>query len=235
MKKWIRKIWTDILNLFYPNLCILCEAALVEGEKQICARCLCRLSYTHFSDMTNNPVAHLLIDKEKIVSATAYLRFEQGGGVQRLIHSLKYYGNKELGYLLGRHAALDLLNMDAAFGKADLLLPIPLHPKKHRKRGYNQSEWIARGMASVLDIPVCTTAVRRDVMTESQTGKIGYNRWANVAAVFSVSDPDRIKGKHILLIDDVITTGATAGTCIDAISSVEGVQISFFTLSIALQ
>lgn len=235
MKTGIRKIWTELLNLFYPNLCLLCEAALVDGEEQLCARCLCRLPYTRFADPVNNPVAHLLIDKEKIVSATAYLRFEQGSRVQRLIHALKYHGNKKLGYLLGRYAALELLRTDASFAEADLILPVPLHPRKHRKRGYNQSEWIARGIASVLDIPVCTTAVRRDVMTESQTRKTGYDRWTNVDAVFSVSDPDGIKGRHVLVVDDVITTGATAGACIDVLSAVEGVQISFFTLSIALQ
>ncbi|MDF9829350.1 phosphoribosyltransferase family protein [Parabacteroides sp. PF5-6] len=235
MKRQIVKIWTDVLNLFYPNLCLLCETALVEGEQQVCARCLCGLSYTGFSDLSDNPVAHLLIDKERLVLATGYLRFEQGGGVRRLIHALKYYGNKKLGYVLGRYAARELLHTDPSFGEADVLLPVPLHPRKYRKRGYNQSEWIARGMASVLQIPVCTTAVRRDIMTESQTGKIGYSRWENVAAVFSVSDPDRLKGKYVLLVDDVITTGATAGACIDALSSVEGIKISFFTLAVALQ
>lgn len=233
--KWIRKIGIDLLNLFYPNLCLLCEVALVEGEKQVCSRCLCTLSYADFPDMTDNPVIHLLIDKEKLLSATAYFRFEQGGGVQRLIHALKYQGNKKLGYVLGRQAALDLLAANASFEHVDLLLPVPLHSRKQRKRGYNQSEWIARGMASILNIPVCTTAIRRDVMTESQTRKIGYSRWSNVEAVFSVSDPDRLKGQYVLLVDDVITTGATAGACIDALSSVEGIQISFFTLSVTLQ
>lgn len=234
-KMRFRKIWTDLLNLFYPKLCVLCEAALVDGEEQVCARCLCGLSYTGFSDREDNPVSHLLIDRERLVSATGYLRFEQGGGVRRLIHALKYYGNKRLAYILGRHAAVELLHQKALLCEVEYILPVPLHPRKYRKRGYNQSEWIARGMASVWQIPVCTTAVRRDVMTESQTGKIGYNRWENVSAVFSVSDADRIKGKHILLVDDVTTTGATAGACIDALSSVEGVKISFFTLSVSLQ
>jgi ComF family protein len=176
----------------------------------------------------------LLIDKEKLLSATAYYRFEQGGGVQRLIHSLKYLGNKELGYVLGRCAALHLLAADASFRTAQLLLPVPLHPRKYRKRGYNQSEWIALGMASVLNIPVCTAAIQRTIMTESQTTKTAYGRWANVADVFSVSDSERIKGIHVLLVDDVVTTGATAGNCIDALSSVEGTQVSFFALSAAL-
>lgn len=235
MWKWISNTGLDLLHLCYPRLCILCGEALVEGEKQICARCLCGLSYAGYRGLPDNPVAHLLIDKEKLVSATAYYRFEQGGRVQRLIHSLKYYGNKELGYMLGRSAALELLAADASFYHAQLLLPVPLHPRKYRKRGYNQSEWIARGIASVLDIPVCTTAIRRNVMGDSQTGKTVYNRWTNVADVFSVSDPEQIKGKYVVLVDDVVTTGATAGTCIDALSSVEGIQVGFFALSAALQ
>jgi predicted amidophosphoribosyltransferase len=148
---------------------------------------------------------------------------------------VKYRGNKELGYILGRYAALDLLAADASFCKVQLLLPVPLHPRKYRKRGYNQSEWIARGIASVLGIPICTTAIQRDIMSESQTGKNIYNRWENVADVFSVSDPDCIKGKYVLLVDEVATTGATAGTCIEALSSVEGIQVGFFALSAASQ
>lgn len=234
MRKWIGKVATDLLNLFYPPVCILCGSALADGEKQLCTRCVCGLSYAGFQGTPDNPVAHLLIDREKLVSATAYYRFEQGGEVQRLIHAVKYHGNKELGYILGRYAALDLLAADVSFRKVQLLLPVPLHPRKHRKRGYNQSEWIARGMASVLDIPVCTAAIQRNVMTESQTGKTVYGRWANVADVFSVSDPEPLKGKYVLLVDDVITTGATAGTCIDVLSSVEGTQVGFFALSAAL-
>ncbi|MDR2968664.1 MAG: ComF family protein [Tannerellaceae bacterium] len=235
MRKWIGKAITDLLNLFYPPVCLLCGSALANGEKQLCARCVCGLSYAGFRGVSDNPVAYLPVAGEKPVSATAYYRFEQGGGVQRLIHAVKYLGNKELGYLLGRWAALDLLASDEdLFRKAQLLVPVPLHPRKYRKRGYNQSEWIARGMASVLNIPVCTAAIQRNVMTESQTGKTAYNRWANVADVFSVSDPAQIMGKYVLLVDDVITTGATAGSCINVLSSVEGTQVGFFALSAAL-
>lgn len=232
MKSWIRKIGDDLLNLFYPRLCLLCEAALVEGEQQLCSRCLCGLAYTHYPDVKDNPVAHLLMGKEKVVAASAYLRFEQGGKVQRLIHALKYYGNKKLAFLLGRQAALDLLASGAFFAEVEVLVPVPLHARKLRRRGYNQSEWIARGIASVLDVPVCTTAVRRVVMTESQTGKVGYSRWDNLESAFSLADPEPISGRHLLLVDDVITSGATAAACIDALSDAEGVKISFFPLAV---
>jgi len=193
------------------------------------------LTYTSFLVQPENPVECLLIDRIKLKHATAFLHFEQGSGVQRLIHLLKYYNNKELGLYLGRLAALQLIAMDSPLCKAEMLVPVPLHPKKQKKRGYNQSEWIGKGMASVLQIPLCTDIVRRDKKTESQTQKTGYNRWENVKDIFSVIDPARIKGRHILLVDDVITSGSTAGACLDALSSVDDVEISFFTLSIAPQ
>lgn len=235
MKIPIRKIWIDLLNLFYPNLCILCENPLVEGEEQVCSKCLNHLPFTQFQSKPGNPVECLLIDRIKVTHATAYLHFEQGSSVQKLIHSIKYYGKKELGFLFGKLAAVELQATDSPLCQAEIIIPIPLHRRKQRKRGYNQSEWIAQGMASVLNIPVSATAVQRDKMTESQTQKTGYNRWENVRDIFSVTDPSSIEGKHILLVDDVITSGSTAVACIDALSEIEGIQISFFTLSIAPQ
>jgi len=183
--------------------------------------------------MPYNPVEQLLIDKEKIKRATAFLYYEQGSQVRQLIHSIKYYDNKKLGYLLGRQAALEWLAQNNHFCTANALLPIPLHPRKQRKRGYNQSEWIALGIQSVLNIPLNTTAVSRTTMTESQTKRIGYDRWLNVKDIFCIEKPDELTGKHILLVDDVITTGSTAAACIDALSFIDDIQISFFTLSIA--
>lgn len=184
-----------------------------------------------------NPVTGLLADREKLNNATAFLFYEKGGHVQELIHSVKYYGNKELGYLLGKQAADELSrnNQDNPFQSVDLIIPIPLHRRKQRKRGYNQSEWIARGMAAVLAVPVDTQSTERLVATESQTGKTGYNRWLNVKDIFVVTQPEALQGKHILLVDDVITTGATAGACIDALSEIPDIRISFFSLSVVQQ
>lgn len=234
-KRYIRRIWNDLLNLFYPNQCLLCERMLIDGEQHICSRCLSRLNYTRFPCQSLNPVEHLLIDREGLYHASAFLHFEQGSDVQRLIHQLKYYDRKELGYYLGRLAASELKRTGSPLCRAELLIPVPLHPAKQRKRGYNQSEWIARGMASVLRIPVCTTAIRREKATESQTQRTGFNRWENVKEIFSVTDEKQIEEKHILLVDDVITSGSTAGACLDAFSLANSLQMSFFTLSIASQ
>lgn len=205
----------------------------MEGEEQLCLYCLCHLPHTGFYKETPNPVEQLLIDREKLVCATAFLYYEKGSQVQRLIHALKYDNNKELGYLLGRQAAQELKEAGHPICQADLILPIPLHPRKQRKRGYNQSEWIARGLSDILKIPLHTQAVKRNIHTESQTTQTGYNRWLNVKDIFTLTKEEELRGKHILLVDDVITSGSTAGACIDTLSQVADCRISFFTLSIA--
>lgn len=230
----MRSILTDLLNLFYPNLCKLCRRVLIEGEEQICLDCLYHLPHTEYDDPRNNPVVHLLIDRQCLHTTAALLHYEQGGKVQKLIHLIKYYDNKELGYLLGRQAAREWEGKEDAFGEpVDYIIPLPLHHKKQRRRGYNQSEWIARGIGETLNIKILTDAVRRDVMTESQTRLKGYNRWLNVKDIFSVATPELLTGKHILLVDDVITTGSTIGACIDALSLVPDIRVSVFALSIA--
>lgn len=231
----MKKILISLINLFYPNLCRLCKRVLIEGETAVCLDCLYHLPRTGYRDYVDNPVFHLLIDRQALEAATALYYYEQGGQVQKLVHLIKYYGHKELGYQFGRQAAREWREADHPFQKADFIVPLPLHPKKQRRRGYNQSEWIARGIAEETKIPLLTTAIRRDVMTESQTRLKGYNRWLNVKDIFSVIEPERLAGKHILLVDDVITSGSTVGACMDALSVVPGVRISVFALTMAAQ
>ena len=160
----------DLLNLFYPRLCLLCQRSLMEGEEHICLHCSNHLPYTHFTDMETNPVCLLLQGKTSFVAATALLHFTKGGSGQKLIHSLKYHGNKKLGYELG-HMAATTYRETGLFDTVDLLLPVPLHPKRMRQRGYNQSEWIAYGIRSATGIAVDTSSLSRIKKTESQTRK----------------------------------------------------------------
>ena len=170
-----RMILNDLLNLFYPRLCLLCQRSLMEGEEHICLHCSNHLPYTHFTDMETNPVCLLLQGKTSFVAATALLHFTKGGSGQKLIHSLKYHGNKKLGYELGRMAATTYRET-GLFDTVDLLLPVPLHPKRMRQRGYNQSEWIAYGIRSVTGIAVDTSPLSRIKKTESQTRKQIFER-----------------------------------------------------------
>lgn len=227
------RIWNNLLNLFFPNLCKVCKRPLVEGEEQICLKCLCDLPHTGYHKQANNPVEQLFIGKAPIEHATAYLRYEKGGKTQSLIHSLKYHDNKELGFLLGRQLARELKADHSPICAADLLLPVPLHPRKLRERGYNQSEWIASGIRSVLGIPVDTRSLVRSVHTNTQTRKDIYDRWLNVCSIFNITDPEALADKHVLLIDDVITTGATISACAQALSKVPGIRVSVLALSIA--
>ena len=170
-----RMILNDLLNLFYPRLCLLCQRSLVEGEEHICLHCSNHLPYTHFTDMETNPVCLLLQGKTSFVAATALLHFTKGGSGQKLIHSLKYHGNKKLGYELGRMAATTYRET-GLFDTVDLLLPVPLHPKRMRQRGYNQSEWIAYGIRSATGIAVDTSSLSRKSTPQADIRTIGKCR-----------------------------------------------------------
>lgn len=225
-------IWNDLLHLFYPNLCAICKKPLVEGEEQICLECLYDLPHTRYHKQTNNPAEQRFAGKVRIEYGSAYLLFEKGGVTQCLIHALKYRDNKELGFLLGRQAGRELLADHSPLCQADLLIPIPLHPRKQRKRGYNQSEWIADGISSALGIPVRTDCVSRLIPNNSQVRLSIYERWLNTCSIFKTTLPEALENKHVILIDDVITTGATTTACAEALQVVPGIRISVFSLSI---
>lgn len=227
-----RMILNDLLNLFYPRLCLLCQRSLVEGEEHICLHCSNHLPYTHFTDMETNPVCLLLQGKTSFVAATALLHFTKGGSGQKLIHSLKHHGNKKLGYELGRMAATTYRET-GLFDTVDLLLPVPLHPKRMRQRGYNQSEWIAYGIRSATGIAVDTSSLSRIKKTESQTRKQIFERSENVEDIFRVENTDTLKNKHILLVDDVITTGSTMNACAEAMKAISGIRISILGIAVA--
>lgn len=230
--KWTRPIltlWNDLLELFFPNVCHLCGRPLVEGEQQICLHCLCRLHYAEDADPKQ--VASIFIGQSEIREAGSYFRYEKGGLVQKLIHELKYYDNKELAYWLGRWAFMHFKEIGSSLCDVDVLLPIPLHKSRLRKRGYNQSEWIAKGISSILSLPVDTTSVVRQVKTETQTKRSVYDRWSNMQEVFVLRDGSNLIGKRVLLIDDVLTTGSTLNSCAGVLSDISGVSLSAFTLA----
>ncbi|WP_106829482.1 ComF family protein [Parabacteroides pacaensis] len=225
-------IWNDLLNLFFPKLCLLCKTPLVEGEEHICLHCLYQLPLTHYEKTDNNPTEQLFTGKIPIKRANSFLRYEKGSNVQKLIHSLKYKDNKELGYYLGKLAALKI-QQSGIYKSVNLLVPVPLHPRKKRKRGYNQAEWIAKGIASILKIPVNADNLKRVHSTKTQTRKSVYERWTNVQNIFKVEQPEIFENQHVLLVDDVITSGSTMGACAQAIINNSITDISIFSLSIA--
>ena len=220
----------DLLQLFYPRLCITCENKLTEDEQYVCLYCFCDLPRTNFHQHMHNPMMKLFAGTLQINKIAAFLLFERNGKVQHLIHSIKYFGNKQLARHLGRIASMEMIE-DGLFQGIDWLIPVPLHPKKERKRGYNQAEWIAKGIEAVCHCQIEKDVLQRVMYTDSQTRKTLYERHRNVEEIFSLKNADSLKGKHILLIDDVITTGATLNACIKTLSAIPDIRISVFALT----
>ncbi|MDH6306082.1 ComF family protein [Parabacteroides sp. PF5-5] len=228
----MKKIWDNLLSLFFPKLCLLCKVPLVQGEEHVCLLCLCDLPHTGFHLQEENPVFHLFTGKTSVVRAAAWLYFEKGGKVQRIIHSFKYHDNKDLARQFGRQMAI-ALQSSPYYKETDVLLPVPLHPRRERKRGYNQSEWICRGMASVWNKPLCTDVLRRKTASATQTNRSLYDRWLNMQEIFVLHNEHSLEGKHILLIDDVVTSGSTLSACANLLLTIPNVKVSILSLAVA--
>jgi len=187
---------------------------------------------TDYHNIRENPVEQIFWGRCKVESAAAFSYYNKGSRIRNLIHNLKYKGIKEIGFELGRIYGLSLKS--SGFTQSiDLIIPVPLHPAKKRSRGFNQSEIIADGISGATGIQVNCKAVIRIVSSSTQTKRSRYERWVNVEGIFSITDPELIRGKHILLIDDVITTGATMESCINELLKTEGVKVSVAALAYA--
>lgn len=225
--EWIRNFG----EIFYPQLCIPCGRKLFSGEKYICLFCLQELPKTGFHTDKENKVAQLFWGRTEVARATSWLYFRKGSAYQQLIHHLKYKGLKELGSELGYLFAMDLA--ESEFRKCDLIMPVPLHPARELKRGYNQSEWIAKGLSSALCIPISCSNLKRSKYNPTQTRKSRFERWQNVEGIFGVADPMEIMHKKVLLVDDVITTGATLEAAVIALLQTGVLEVSVATLALA--
>jgi ComF family protein len=209
----LNNIFRDFGTLLFPAYCYACERSLATGETLICTYCRIRLPYTDIPHKEPDTVLkHRFSGQINLTHALAYLYFKRSGRVQRLLHALKYQGVQEIGLLLGQWYGdtLGECGFQAAF---DQILPVPLHAAKKRQRGYNQSESFARGLGLALQVPVSDLALSRQVNTSSQTHKSRAERWQNVEHVFRVTQPAFVQDQRVLLVDDVLTTGATLEAC----------------------
>ncbi len=227
------KIWFySFVHLFFPRCCVVCGTPLVEGEEMLCTCCNIDLPRTGYHLQENNPVERMFWGKFPLVRATSYFFYRKGSDFRRILHELKYGGKKNIGTIMGRFIATELA--ESLFLKdVDIIVPVPLHPRKQKVRGYNQTEYIARGVSEVSGIPLDASSVVRVKFTETQTHKSLYERSENVDGVFRVFHPEHFTGKHILIVDDVLTTGATTTACADAFRGIQGIQISVLTLAVA--
>ncbi len=215
--------------LFYPRLCPACSRVLYGNEKILCLKCTCELPRTNFHLDPGNEVAKLFWGRAMIQHAASFFYYQKGSRYQNIIHAMKYGNRQQLGVDLGRWYGLEL--RDSPFARADLIHPVPLHRSKKRARGYNQSERIALGISEALGIPMATDLIERAVNTDTQTRKSKYERWSNVEGIFRVADPGRLREKHVLLVDDVVTTGSTLEACAAPVLALGDTRVSLLTLA----
>lgn len=229
----IRQLAGDFTSLFFPNLCAACNGHLLRGEVAICTACLidCPRTFDEH-DPVDNPVARVFRGRVYLQAAASLFVFTKGGKVQELIHNLKYNGRKDAGIAAGKLFGNDLKDL-TPFNTIDAVIPVPLHRDKLRKRGYNQAACFGEGIAQALGIPLYENGVMRLNATETQTRKNRTERWDNVEDVFTLNKKIDLRGKHILLVDDVITTGATIEACAIPIMAVEGTKLSVVSLASA--
>jgi ComF family protein len=223
-------VFQNLTNLFYPHLCTGCNQPLKRAENAVCTACLFNLPYTGFFMHDDNPVAKMLWGRIQVKHASALLNFEKGNIVQNLLHQLKYNGRDDTGEQLGVEMAKAIARCEA-LNDVSALVPVPLHPKKLKQRGYNQSEIIAKGINQSLNIPLYAHTLTRRAFTQTQTQKKKFSRWENMQNVFELNEPHKLENQHILIIDDVITTGATIEACVQQLQQINGVTVSVAALA----
>lgn len=230
---WLGKIAGDMYKLFYPTACAGCGKVLVKGEEVICLHCRQRLPQTNFHLQPGNRMEKHFWGKVDFERAAAFVHFHKNSGVQRMLHMLKYKGRRDVGYYLGHLYGVELKSTNP-FSEADMVIPVPLHPSKQRRRGYNQAETIARGLADELGIPCRTDLLIRTANTETQTHKNRLQRWVNVGKIFLCTDSELLTGKRVILVDDVVTTGSTLEACANALTkNSKDVKVDFVTAAFA--
>ena len=231
---WAMSIFDDFISLFFPHLCVGCGNQLFKNEGVICTSCLYKLPKTNFHNHHDNPVMQIFWGRIRLHSAASFLYFAKKGRVQHIVHALKYKGRREVGQLMGELYGKDLKSSEL-FNSVEVIIPVPLHWKKQKKRGFNQSEIFGKGLARSMNAILDTQSLYRHVDTETQTRKSRIKRWENVKEVFAVKNENLLEGRHILLVDDVITTGATLEASATKLLEIPGVKVSVASIAFANQ
>lgn len=226
------KLFKSLINLLFPRVCSACGNILLESEDTVCTTCRFLLPKTGYELHPDNPLAQIFYGQMPFHAVTAEFFFSKTGKVQHLIHGLKYHHCRENGIFLGQEIGKSLLQAPDYQG-IDFIIPIPLHPKKEKIRGYNQSHVIAEGISEIMNVPIAERCLVRSVFTDTQTKKSREERYQNVKDIFEVKNDDKLEGKHVLLVDDVLTTGATLMSAGKALMQVEGIKISVATAACA--
>ena len=222
----------DFIELFFPRTCCLCGTPLVGDEKEVCSACMLDLPFALNAPDDNNFIERRYIGRLPIQSTTALLIFRRKNKTQQILHQIKYNGNEHLAILMGRQLGMHIAQ-SGRFDDVDILVPVPLHPRKQRRRGYNQSLLLCQGIAMVFPRPIMSDNLVRIRHTDTQTRKNRLQRLDNMKDVFHVVNPSAFGGKHLLLVDDVITTGATTEACWMAMKHIDSITLSIAALAVA--
>ena len=226
------RLFKSLINLLFPRVCAACGTLLLEGEDTVCTTCRFLMPKTHYETNPDNPLAQIFYGQMPFNAVSAEFFFSKSGKVQHLIHGLKYHHCRENGIFLGQEIGKSLVQAPDYQG-IDYIIPIPLHPKKEKIRGYNQSHVIAEGICEIMNVPIAEKCLVRSVFTDTQTKKSRDDRYQNVKDIFELKNPEKLQNKHVLLVDDVLTTGATLMSAGKTLSRVEGIKISVVTAACA--
>lgn len=229
----VKTILSHFFELFFPRLCVCCEERLVDGEKFICLNCLYKLPKTNHLTNPDNKLEVFFAGRFPFVRIAAFAYFVKGESIQRIIHEIKYKNNPKLAVYMGELCGKEILKSNC-FTDIDYIVPIPLHKNRLKMRGYNQALLLANGISAKTNIPVNTENLVRIIDNPSQTKNSRLERWKNTEGIFEVKDQDLFMGKHILLVDDVVTTGSTLEVCAKLITSCPGTRVSIFIVGYAV-
>ena len=232
MKQTIKQWLSAAADVVLPRVCPVCGQSLGSDERWLCRKCLAELPRTRYEEVTFNTMEQHFAGKVPIERATAYFFYEKGSPYASILHDIKYRSVPKMGYWLAARAVRDMEG-SGFFEAIDMVTAVPLHRSKLAKRGYNQSEYLARGLADALDIPYIE-ALKAILPHSTQTHKGALERWQNIQGNFALNKhTDQLEGKHILLVDDVVTTGSTLTACAMLLKSIPEVKVSLFTLAAA--
>jgi len=225
-------MFNSILNLFFPKVCYACSHLLTDNELHMCTSCRHNLPVTNFHFENNDTVEKVFYGRVKIEHATALLKFEKKGIVQQLLHNLKYRGHETISKILGEWLANELKTVEA-YKKIDVVIPVPLHKNKLRKRGYNQVTMFGVEISKALNAEYIDNVLIKTTATKTQVFKKRISRWNNTNEIFTIANTNLIEGKHVLLVDDIITSGATIEACSNMLNKAKNIKISVATMAIA--
>lgn len=230
----LSKILNDINNILVPPVCFGCNAHLIRGEEHLCTVCRNHLPLTEYNFNEENAIDRIFYGRIVVKKASSFLFFTENGIIQRLIHHLKYKNQEQIGSFLGKWYG-QIIQKDSSLAKIDAVIPVPLHSKKLKKRGYNQVDLFAKELSAHLNALYLNDVLIKTANTRTQTKKGRLGRWQNSKALYTLSQPEKLKNKNILLVDDVITSGATMETCATALHEAEGITIYLTSMAVVQQ